>query len=66
MDDLKMKPLKAWAVVHSGNEMDCWNHRVPVFWLKSIATREKRDQTFSDSRVVKVEIREIKRRIRKK
>ena len=57
-----MKPLKAWAIVHSGDQVDCWDHRVPVFWLRSIAAAEKLRYTFADSRVVRVEIREVKKR----
>ena len=55
-----MKPLRAWAVVHSGDQIDCWNWQIPVYWFKYQAIRERKKHTFSDSRVVRVEIREIR------
>lgn len=57
-----MKPVKAWAIVHSGNRIDIFDERVSVYWLKHIAHKEMKEKSFSDSRVVKVEIREIDKR----
>jgi hypothetical protein len=54
-----MKPLQAWAIVHSGDQIDCWDHRVPIFWMKKVATEELKN-SFSDSRIVHVEIKEIR------
>lgn len=52
-----MKPLKAWVVVHSGDGIDCWDYRVPVYWDKRVALEECKKYSFGDSRLVRVEIR---------
>ena len=57
-----MRPLFAWAVVHSGDEIDCWDERVPVYWFKSVANVAKLHHTFSDSRIVRVKITEVRKR----
>ena len=51
-----MKPFYAWAVVHSGDRIDTWDWRVPVYWFRRQAVAEQKKHTFSDSRVVKVRI----------
>ena len=51
-----MKPLFAWAIVHSGNQIDCWDWRIPIYWYKNQAIAEKKKHTFSDSRIVKVRV----------
>jgi hypothetical protein len=55
-----MKSLKAWAVVHSGDQIDCWDHRVPIYWGRIVAIDECERLSFSDSRVVRVEIKEVR------
>ena len=60
MDDFKS--LTAWAVVHSENEIDCWDWRIPIYWFKKQATAEKKKHTFSDSRVVKVRVIKYRRK----
>ncbi len=59
-----MKPIFAYAIVHSGNEIDIYDRRVPVFWLKRVALAEMKHKSFSDSKVVRVEIRQAKRQMR--
>jgi hypothetical protein len=57
-----MKPLLAWAVVRIGDQIDCWDERVPVYWRRSIAMRAKEHHTFSNTRLVRVKITEAKKR----
>jgi hypothetical protein len=55
-----MRTVKAWAIVHSGDELDLFDERCPVYWLRRIAKKEAFQRSFKDSRVVRVEIREVK------
>lgn len=65
-DGTEVKPKTAWAVVHSGDEIDCWDHTVPVYWLKSIALQEMKSHSFSDIRIVRVKITQVRRRMGRK
>jgi len=51
-----MKPFYAWAVVHSGDNIDCWDWRIPVYWYMRQAIEAKKKYTFSNSKVVRVYI----------
>ncbi len=56
MDKLKMKPLKAWTIVQSDGKFDCFDERLPIYWLKRVALKEKERTSFADSRVVRVTV----------
>ena len=56
-----MKSFYAWAVVDSGDKIDTWDWRVPIYWYRRHAVEERKKHTFPDSRVVKVKITEVKR-----
>lgn len=38
-----MKQLKAYAVVDRNGRIDMWDSQVPIYWLRRIAERAKRE-----------------------
>jgi hypothetical protein len=60
-----MRPLKGWAVVDSWGEIDCWDERIPIYWLKRIADSDARERSIEAS-VVRVEIRAAKKARKKR
>lgn len=61
----KVIPITVWAVVNSDSRFDCWDSRVPVFWLRREAVSEMKVNSFSGSRVIKVQLIPIEKPQRK-
>ena len=56
------KPLRAWAIVNSDGKIDCYDERVPVFWIRRCAREARRQKSFEDSRVKRVDISIVERK----
>ena len=57
-----MKPLKAYAIVDSDDKLECWNHKVPIYWRRSVAHDACKENCNSDSKVIAVQIIPIEQR----
>ena len=53
----KKKPVefKAWAIVDSNGKMECFDHRMPIYWLKRIAEMDRKKLN-PEARVVPVKV----------
>ena len=55
------KAVKAWAVYEDG-KLACYDHRIPVFWLRKIAKDEGNHMGGKLSKVVEVLITPLKKK----
>lgn len=54
----KKKPveLKAWAIIEQdSNKIDCFDYRLPIYWLKRIAEMDRKKLN-PEARVVPVKV----------
>ena len=55
-----MKPIRAWAVVENGR-LITRDYRLPLTWYRKYAKEDLSDYSIN-GRIIRVEIREVRRR----
>lgn len=55
-----MKPQKAWAVVNKNGNLVARDYRLPLTWYRRNAKEDLKDFA-NGGRIIRVEIREVKR-----